>query len=142
MIIIQSWKHFKGFLFKTWKNSFSNFDIFFFMTVVFNRRWWWLLMLKFELFKLLQIDFSVIITIMNNFIFWLINDALKTVRFEVFIIETINCLNDQKWWLNVKFIWSNWDLMPVTVCEKQKNCLNKIILKIEKIFIIHQKWCK
>ena len=28
------------------------------------------------------------------------------------------------------------------ICEKQKNCLNKIILKIENSFIIHWKWCK
>ena len=89
-------------------------------------------MLIFELFELSQIDFNAVIVIMNNLIFWLINDALKTVWFGIFIIETINCLNNQKWWLNKKFKWFNQDLMFVTVCKKQKNCLNKTILKINK----------
>ena len=139
MIIIWLRKHFEDFSFKTRKNSFLNFDIIFlFMTAVFSRRWWWLLMSGFELFELSQIDLNVIIVIVNNFIFWLIDDALKAVRFGIFIVETINCLNNQKWWLNVKFIWSNWKLMFVMVYKKQKNYLHKKILKIKKIFIV--KW--
>ena len=64
-------------------------------------------MLKFELFELSQIDFNVVIMIVNNFIFWLINDTSKAVWFEILIVKAINCLNDQKWWLNMKFIWFN-----------------------------------
>ena len=77
------------------KIIFQILTLFFFMIAVFNKWWWWLLMLKFELFELLQIDFNMIIVIMNNFIFWLINDAPKTVQFEIFYC-----------WNNKLFKWS------------------------------------
>ena len=32
--------------------------------------------------------------------------------------------------------------MSVMICEKQKNCLNKIKLKISKNFIVFWKCCK
>ena len=35
--------------------------------------------------------------IVNNFIFWLIDNALKIVWFKIVIIKTINSLNNQTW---------------------------------------------
>ena len=129
-IIIWSWKHFEGFLFKTRRNSFSNFDIiFFFMIVVFSKWWWWLSMLEFELFELLQIDFNAVIAIVNNLILWLIDDVLKTVRFEVFYCW------DNKLFKRSKMMFK----CEIYMIQLRFNACNDL-WKTKKIVCIKQYW--